>query len=568
MKTSLAALRINIGTRIFLTSILIVIAFTCLNIYTYITISSMQQQYNKLIHDTTPAIENVKSIHTEVWIQNAEARAYIASQNITYKKNYESSRKRMQDLFEQLQDTLNSQDAQELYNLRSATSTFDKALEVGMGISSMSGIGETMKFLESSNDDINVAKVESEKFVEYIKGQTNIKIEAVAISIERMKKISLYLNITMFLLAATSGLWMARQISHPIKAIANVVQSIATGDLRQKAITHFPNNEIGDMSQAVNHMIDNLRLIITQVTKASEQVATASEQLSTTTEQYTQLSVDVVNAVTEVSAGSSSQAQEIETTAATITQMVEAVHQIASNSNDVSAKSRNASQVASAGEAVAAKAVRQMETISQSVSRSTEVVDKLGNSSRQINEITNVISGIAEQTNLLALNAAIEAARAGEQGRGFAVVASEVRKLAEQSHVAAFEITKIIKEVQEETILVIQTMNAGTVETTLGIDIISQTGKNFRDIVAVVTELEHQIHIISVASEEISTSGCTIITSVDNIKQVAMSTATNTHTISASAEEQSAAMQEIAASSDTLSDMSKNLQELINKFKL
>lgn len=118
MKTSFA-LRINIGTRIFLTSILIVIAFTCLNIYTYITISSMQGQYNTLLYDTMPAIEDVKSIHTEVWIQNAEARSYIASQNTTYKSNYEYSRKRMQNLFEKLQNNLDPELSEELYKLRS-----------------------------------------------------------------------------------------------------------------------------------------------------------------------------------------------------------------------------------------------------------------------------------------------------------------------------------------------------------------------------------------------------------------------------------------------------------------
>lgn len=209
-----------------------------------------------------------------------------------------------------------------------------------------------------------------------------------------------------------------------------------------------------------------------------------------------------------------------------------------------------------------------METINQSVSHSAEVVDKLSSSSRQISEIIHVISEIAQQTNLLALNAAIEAARAGEQGRGFAVVASEVRKLAEQSHVAADKISKIIKEVQQETNAVIRTMNIGTQETAKGIAIISQTGKTFKNIVSVVEELEEQIQIISGATEELSASGGQIVTSVDNIKQVAIQNATNTQTISASAEEQSASMHEIALSSDTLSSMSQNLQVLISKFKL
>jgi methyl-accepting chemotaxis protein len=567
MKT-IPAVRFTIGTRIFITSMLIVIAFTGLNIYTYLTINSMQQQYNNLLNDTTPAIEDVKNIHTEVWIQNAEARAYILSQNVNYKKTYEDSKKRMQDVFDKLQNNPTIQLPQELYNLQSATADFDKTLEIGMGISSMSGANETIKFLDSSNKEINEAKIQSEKFLLSMKEHAALQMAAAAATVERMKNFTFYLNIIMFLFTAIASLWIARQISRPIKSIATTVKAIAAGDLQEKTITFLPNNEIGDMSQSVNLMIDNLRQIIIQVTKASEEVATASQQLNTTTEQSSENAAHVVSAVTEVSAGSLNQAQEIEKTAITITNMVDAVRHIADTTNAVFAKSRNASQVATAGEIVANDAILQMEAINQSVSLSAEVVDKLGNSSRQISEIITVISGIAEQTNLLALNAAIEAARAGEQGRGFAVVAAEVRKLAEQSQVAAYKIAEIIQEVQEETSTVIHTMKTGTQEASKGISIIKQTGKSFKDIVTVVEELERQIQIISNATGRLSTSGEQIMTSVDTIKNLAMSAAANTQTISASAEEQSASMQEISSSSEALSVMSQNLHTLVNKFKL
>jgi methyl-accepting chemotaxis protein len=567
MKT-IPAVRFTIGTRIFITSMLIVIAFTGLNIYTYLTINSMQQQYNNLLNDTTPAIEDVKNIHTEVWIQNAEARAYILSQNVNYKKTYEDSKKRMQDVFDKLQNNPTIQLPQELYNLQSATADFDKTLEIGMGISSMSGANETIKFLDSSNKEINEAKIQSEKFLLSMKEQAALQMATAAATVERMKNFTFYLNIIMFLFTAIAALWIARQISRPIKSIATAAKAIAAGDLQEKTITFLPNNEIGDMSQSVNLMVDNLRQIIIQVTKASEEVATASQQLNTTTEQSSENAAHVVSAVTEVSAGSLNQAQEIEKTAITITNMVDAVRHIADTTNAVFAKSRNASQVATAGEIVANDAILQMEAINHSVSLSAEVVDKLGNSSRQISEIITVISGIAEQTNLLALNAAIEAARAGEQGRGFAVVASEVRKLAEQSQVAAYKIAEIIQEVQEETSTVIHTMKTGTQEASKGISIIKQTGKSFKDIVTVVEELERQIQIISNATGRLSTSGEQIMTSVDTIKNLAISAAANTQTISASAEEQSASMQEISSSSEALSVMSQNLHTLVNKFKL
>lgn len=564
----LLALRVNIGTRLFLTSMLIVIAFTGLNIYTYFTLHATQQQYNHLLQDTTLAIETVKSIHTEIWIQNAEARAYIISPKIAYKQNYDSSKKRIRESFAKLQNNVSIQLPQDLYNLESAVADFEKTLEIGMGISSMSGLEETLKFLDASNDEITKASLESEKFVESVKQDTNLKIESVSLSVEQMKTISLGLNLIMFFFTAIAALGIAKKIASPLKGIVAVAQGIAAGDLQKKTLNYFENNEIGDMSHAVNLMIDDLRQIIIQVTKASEQISFASEELSATTEHSTQLAGHVASAVTEVTAGSTSQAHEIRNTATTMTTMVDSIHQIAATSSAVSAKSQNAFQVASTGEVIAVEAIRQMETINQSVSQSAKVVNTLGASSKQISEIIHVITGIAEQTNLLALNAAIEAARAGEQGRGFAVVAAEVRKLAEQSHVAAGKIALIITEIQEETNKVVHTMNIGTKETAKGIEIISQTGTSFKNIVTVVKELEEQIQVINAATEGLAACGGKILTSVNNIKQVSLQTATNTQTISTSVEEQATSMQEIASSSETLSTMSQNLQGLISKFKL
>ncbi len=209
-----------------------------------------------------------------------------------------------------------------------------------------------------------------------------------------------------------------------------------------------------------------------------------------------------------------------------------------------------------------------MQAINRSVSQSAEVVSKLGESSKQIGEIVDVISGIAGQTNLLALNAAIEAARAGEQGRGFAVVADEVRKLAEQSHEAAQKIAHIVREIQTETTSVVTVMQQGTVDVARGSDVIISTGERFTAIVNLVEHLNSEIQEISAASEQLSASSEEVVKSVDSVKHLAGETAANTQTISAAAEEQSASMEEIAASSQALSSLADELQMVVRRFKI
>jgi methyl-accepting chemotaxis protein len=558
----------DIGKKILAVSILSVLLFTALNIFTYLKINSMQQQYDKLLMKTVPILQDVQSANTEIWVQNAEARAYILSGNEAYKQKYEDSKKRTVELFNKLGVALNGDDAQKLYTYQSDVAQFEKDLEIGMGIRSMGDLQQTLQFLESSDSEINVAQGEGEKFLQYMTKQTTGKINAVVESVNMLKNMALFLNVVILLLAAGGAFGLARLISRPLKAVAGAAQEIAAGNLQVEKITYFPNDEVGDMAQAVNHMVDNLSRIIRQVAGISEQVAASSQQLSATTEQSSQASIQVVQAVSEVSAGTERQTQVIGETTAVVREMVDSMEQIANNAGEVSAQSGSASQMAKAGEAAVNEAIRQMQAISNSVSQSAGVVDNLGSSSRQISEIVGVISGIAGQTNLLALNAAIEAARAGEHGRGFAVVAEEVRNLADQSNAAAQKISEIIGVVQRETNLVVNTMNTSTLEAAQGIEVISQTGVRFREIVGIIGELDRQIRQISYAAEHLAQSGERVAASVNEVSLVAGNNAFNTQTISAATEEQAASLEEIHSSSQALATMAENLQEMVHNFKL
>ena len=209
-----------------------------------------------------------------------------------------------------------------------------------------------------------------------------------------------------------------------------------------------------------------------------------------------------------------------------------------------------------------------MAHIEDSVTNSAQVVTKLGERSKEIGQIVDTISGIAAQTNLLALNAAIEAARAGEQGRGFAVVADEVRKLAEQSQDAAKQISELISEIQGETDKAVRAMAEGTEEVKIGATVVNTAGATFEEIAQVVTDVAEQVREISAVMQELAGSSQQIVLSVREINKLCQDSSGEAQSVSAATEEQTASMEEIASASQSLSRLAQDLQTEISKFRI
>lgn len=370
------------------------------------------------------------------------------------------------------------------------------------------------------------------------------------------------------LIALLLGSFISNLIVKPLKTMNMAVQKISAGILTIEKININSKDEIGQISEGFNVMTKNLRELVRRVELSSMAVAASSEELSASAGQSAQVANQVAGSIAEVAEGTEKQRDLVNSTTEVAEQISKEIFQVVDNTKAVSISAGKTENVANDGEQAVIKVVNQMNVIEQKTNAAASVIGELEENSKQIGQIIVAISGIAGQTNLLALNAAIEAARAGEAGRGFAVVADEVRKLAEQSDRSAKQIANLIEEVQQKTSSAVNFIKESKKEVNTGTEVVTIAGQSFRKILMMIKGISSQIQEISTSIQQITSGTQELVSAVREIDVESKNTAEQTQTISAATEEQSASMQEIASSSQALSQMAEELEEAINKFKI
>ncbi len=353
----------------------------------------------------------------------------------------------------------------------------------------------------------------------------------------------------------------------PLKKVVNVANQVANGELIDVDL-ETSKDEIGKLSESIRTMVANLQHIILNIRNTSNHVSSAANQLTVHAGETYNSSTNIALDMNQITQNAEASMTMTEETAAAMEETATGIQQIADSANVAAESSISASQASERGNEVVQQVIAQMELINDSVEQIGTTINGLHVNTKKISEIVSLITAIADQTNLLALNAAIEAARAGEHGKGFAVVADEVRRLAEQSSQSATEIYNLISSIQSDSNASITVMERGKEDVKVGMAFTNEVGEIFKEILTSSEEVASQIREISAASQQISASSEEVAASVNNIKQSAEQSAEFSSNVSNSTQEQLSTMQEVKDASSSLGKTAEELQGLVAKFKL
>ena len=346
--------------------------------------------------------------------------------------------------------------------------------------------------------------------------------------------------ITLLTSAAAVYLVVQKLVVKPLSNSVELANRIAANDLSADDLVVDSEDEIGEANAALNTMKNNLRQMVHAIASTAESVAAASEELSATAGEQSRAAENQRNQVTQI--------------ATAMHEMTSTVVEVSGNSNRAAEVARQSADMANRGGEIVENTLKTMNVISNAVSSTGKQVDELGKRSNEIGRIAAVIDEIADQTNLLALNAAIEAARAGEQGRGFAVVADEVRKLAERTTTATKEIARMIEAIQLETHSAVLAMEEGTRQVKQGVAATNQAGEALHGIIRKSEEVGDMITMIATAATEQSSTTEDVKNSMEQISRLVEASTIGT--------------QQSAKACQDLSGLTNNLRNLVERFQL
>lgn len=538
----------------------------CFTTYTSITNIKMEESSTNLATEQVDTLRYIQDLTLTMSIREVMATHYITSGNESYKNTFFEKSDIASELSNSLQKLMDSKEFDEYVEM--AVIWSELVEEEVFPLYEQGSQAEALALLQKNG---HLSKGASNGYGELAAKQSDImKKESTDIA-KKAKDVtfrSKIFAILLLIIGTALALYTASFISKPIRVVTERVKRLAAGDLSDKSEEINRLDELGQLYNATISLTQNLRNTLLSVNDVSQHVAANSEELAQSSSEVNAGTNQIAVTMQQLAAGAERQATKSAELSSTMQEFTAHIQEATAEGTTLKDNSTNVQLLANEGKGLMENSTEQMATINEIVQDAVTKVEGLYDQSKEITQLVQVIENIANQTNLLALNAAIEAARAGEHGKGFAVVADEVRKLAEQVSSSVTDISTIVGRMQSETGVVRTSLTKGYEEVQVGSEKISSTSTTFDRILGAIEQLTASVDTISGALSQIVARTEVINTSIEDVAAVSEESAASVEQTSATVEQSASTMEGISQSADQLSKMAEGLNVEINKFKL
>lgn len=559
---------VNIGWKYGLTLTLIFILLAATTIIVSFLLKDIRSNINEL-NDTDERALIITQMGSVTREKSIIILNYLDYQNETYVDSYQANMKKFDEYTKQIESGIHSEEAKKLYNEiiqrdKSMNELFlDEIIPAvesndRVKVNSLSINNSTIRQRTTTALD-NLQEIVQKSRTEAVNNTTKSADDAISTLVIDM--------IIAMILGTALVVIISRVITKNLKKVVKVSDQIANGDLTVSAIDYQGKDEIGKLAQSMNKMSKNLQVVVQKISDVSVTVNRQSEGLSQSTNEVTAGSQQIATTMQELSAGAENQANTASNLAVSMDTFSSNIEGAYGKGEVIYHSSHKVLKMTTEGSRLMDSSINQMNVIDQIMKDAVQKVNGLDVQSQEISKLVSVIKGIAEQTNLLALNAAIEAARAGEHGRGFAVVADEVRKLAEQVAFSVTDITGIVGSIQKESSSVTDSLQGGYEEVLKGTEQIKSTGQTFTGIQHAVNEMVDSIQVVSENLASILETSKEMNKAIEDIAAISEEAAAGIEQTSASVQQTSSSMLELADNSHELSRLAEELDGLVKEFK-